>query len=165
MSPSPEDLESSVIWSVIRAAHVLEREVTALFAGFDLSPVQFGVVSYLGANGPMTTAELARSVLVRPQSIAGVVNALQVRGVVDRRGGRGRGRASPVALTLAGEQLLAQVWPAFVTADDVVRSGMPTVQAGVLTAMLGSLAARDGRGDRGQGVPPVAPSSSAEENP
>jgi DNA-binding MarR family transcriptional regulator len=134
--PSPEDLEDSVVWSVIRAAHVLEREVTALFAGFDLSPVQFGVLSYLGANGPMTTSALARSVLVRPQSLTGVIASLEQRGVVERPGARGRGRASPVTLTAAGQHLLAAVWPAFATADQAVAAALPQQQAAALTTAL-----------------------------
>lgn len=134
--PTPQDLESSVVWSVIRAAHVLEREVTALFAGFDLSPVQFGVVSYLGANGPMTTAALARSVLVRPQSLTGVVTSLEGRGIVERPGVRARGRANPVALTAAGGQLLAEVWPAFAAADEATARDLDTQQSAALTATL-----------------------------
>lgn len=139
MAPTPEDLESSVIWSVIRAAHVLEREVTALFARFDLSPVQFGVISYLSANGPMTTAELARSVLVRPQSLAGVIDILETRGLIERFGSRGRGRASPVALTTAGDELMAQVWPAFTKADTTPTLGLSDDQAAVVTATLRTL--------------------------
>lgn len=125
-----------MVWSVIRAAHVLEREVTALFAGFDLSPVQFGVVSYLGANGPMTTSALARSVLVRPQSLTGVVTSLEDRGIVERRGRRGRGRSNPVALTTTGERLLAQAWPAFAAADEATARGLPERQAAALTTTL-----------------------------
>ncbi len=128
-----------MVWSVIRAAHVLEREVTALFAGFDLSPVQFGVLSYLGANGPMTTSALARSVLVRPQSLTGVVTGLEGRGLVERPGGRGRGRSSPVALTGAGQQLLTQVWPAFATADEAVARGLGQQPAATFTATLHQL--------------------------
>lgn len=146
MTPTPEDLESSVIWSAIRAAHVLEREVTALFASFDLSPVQFGVLAYLAANGPMTTAALARSVLVRPQSLAGVITTLETRELLARRGERGRGRASPVVLTPTGEELLGTVWPAFRTADEALADDLSAVQAGTLTAMLRSVTARDGAG-------------------
>lgn len=146
MAPTPEDLECSVIWSVIRAAHVLEREVTALFASFELSPVQFGVLAYLGANGPMTTAALARSVLVRPQSLAGVISTLEARELLARRGQRGRGRASPVVLTPAGEELLGTVWPAFRTADKALADDLPVAQTGTLTAMLRSVTTRDGAG-------------------
>lgn len=94
--PSRDDLDNSPVWSVIRAAHVLERRVTALFAAHDLTPVQFGVLCYLAASGPMTTADVARSVLVWPQSIAGVLTAMERRGLIARGDLRGRGRANPV---------------------------------------------------------------------
>lgn len=143
VSPTPEELDSSVVWSVIRAAHVLEREVTTLFAGFELSPVQFGVLSYVGAIGPMTRAELARSVLVRPQSITGVIDSLEQRGLVARIGPGGRGRANPVMLTEAGDQLLGRVWPAFITANEPHALGLEADQATTLThAMRTFLAAR-----------------------
>ena len=75
--PTPEDLELSPLWSVVRAAHALERRATALLAAHEVTPVQFGVPSYLAATGPMTTGEIARSVLGRPQSITDVVNTME----------------------------------------------------------------------------------------
>ncbi len=137
--PSPEDLESSPVWSVIRAAHTLERRVTALFAIYDLTPVQFGVLSYLGANGPMTTAEVARSVLVRPQSIAGVVNNMDRRGLVFRSRPRGRGRSNPVQLTTSGEELLSQVWPEFEQANTAGTLGLSKEQAVSLPLLMHAL--------------------------
>jgi len=141
VSPTPEDLENSVVWSVIRAAHVLEREVTTLFASFQLSPVQFGVLSYLGAIGPMTRAELARSVLVRPQSITGVIDCLEQRGLLERIGPGGRGRANPVMLTEAGDQLLGRVWPAFIRANEPYALGLETEQATTLMHTMRTLLA------------------------
>lgn len=141
MRPSPEALDGSVVWSVIRAAHVLERELSALFAAFDLSPVQFGVVSYLAADGPMATADLARAVLVRPQSIAGVVDGLEKRELVARIGPRGRGRPSPVRLTPAGEELVSRMWPAFVQADQPGALGLKDEQSRWLVEAVRALLA------------------------
>ncbi|MBC7631527.1 MarR family winged helix-turn-helix transcriptional regulator [Aeromicrobium sp.] len=139
--PSPEDLESSPVWSVIRAAHTLERNVTALFAVYDLTPVQFGVLSYLGANGPMTTAEVARSVLVRPQSIAGVVNNMDQRGLVVRSRPRGRGRSNPMQLTGSGAELLSQVWPRFEQANTAGNLGLSQDQTASLPLLMSALLA------------------------
>lgn len=139
--PSPEDLESSPVWSVIRAAHTLERQVTALFGAYDLTPVQFGVLSYLGANGPMTTAEVARSVLVRPQSIAGVVDTMDQRGLVIRSRRRGRGRSNPVHLTTSGEELLSQVWPKFKQANTADALGLSEQQTVLLPLLMRDLLA------------------------
>lgn len=127
------------MWSVIRAAHTLERQVTALFAAYGLSPVQFGVLSYLAANGPMTTAEVARSVLVRPQSMAGVIDTMVKRGLVTRYGPRGRGRSNPVALTSAGEDLLAVVWPPFELANAPNALGLSEAHAGLLPLLMRDL--------------------------
>lgn len=139
--PTPKDLDTSVVWSVIRAAHVLEREVSALFAAFELSAVQFGVLAYLSTGGPMTTADLARSVLVRPQSIVGVIDNLEARNLVVRQGPRGRGRASPVALSPAGERLLAQVWPAFTASNQASALGLRADQVMALTETVHALLA------------------------
>lgn len=137
--PSSEDLENSPVWSIIRAAHTLERQVTALFAAYDLTPVQFGVLSYLATNGPMTTAEVARSVLVRPQSIAGVVNTLDQRGLVTRSRPRGRGRSNPVQLTTSGEELLSQVWPRFEQANTADDLGLSEEQTLLLPLLMRDL--------------------------
>lgn len=140
--PTSADLDASPVWSVIRASHLLERHVTTLFGTYALTPVQFGVLSYLGANGPMTTAELARSVLVRPQSIAGVITTMDERGLIARSGARGRGRSNPVHLTPAGEDLLAAVWPSFSEANTARALGLDPAQLRALPAMMHALLAR-----------------------
>lgn len=137
--PSPADLENSAVWSVIRAAHALERRVTALFDAYGLSPVQFGVLCYLAANGPMTTAGLARSVLVRPQSMAGVVNTMDGRGLVTRLGPRGKGRSNPVSLTPDGETLLVAVWAPFEVADSADALGLSPEHAELLPRLMSRL--------------------------
>lgn len=127
------------MWSVIRAAHDLERRVTALFDAYGLSPVQFGVLCYLAANGPMTTADLARSVLVRPQSMAGVVNTMDGRGLVTRHGPRGRGRSNPISLTPDGENLLAAVWAPFELANTPEALGLSPEHAELLPRIMSRL--------------------------
>lgn len=144
MSPLPTsaDLDASPVWSVIRAAHLLERRVTIVFGAHALTPVQFGVLSYLAATGPMTTAELARSVLVRPQSIAGVIATLDDRGLVARPGPRGRGRSTPVHLTPAGEKVLTAVWPSFVEANTAQTLGIDPGQLELLPEVMHALMAK-----------------------
>lgn len=137
--PSPADLENSPVWSVIRAAHTLERRVTALFDAYGLTPVQFGVLCYLAANGPMTTADLARSVLVRPQSMAGVINTMDRRGLVTRHGPRGKGRSNPISLTPDGGNLLAVVWAPFEVANTPDALGLSTAHAELLPRLMSCL--------------------------
>ncbi len=112
-----EDLDGLVTWTLIRAAHAVERELTALFAEHGLTPVQFGVLAHLGAGETRTSAQLAREVLVRPQSIAAIVDGLVSRELVRRVGERSKGRVNPIELTAAGQALLLQVWPVVSSAN------------------------------------------------
>lgn len=117
MRLEPEDLDGLVTWTLIRAAHAVERELTVLFADHGLTPVQFGVLAHLATGVTRTSAQLAREVLVRPQSMTAIVDGLVGRGLLHRVGERTKGRANPIELTATGEALLAQVWPVVLLAN------------------------------------------------
>ena len=110
------DLDDKVMWTLIRVAHHVELQLTALFAEHSLSPVQFGVLSQLSAQRSLTIAVLARECLVRPQTMAGVVEGMEARDLVVREGARGRGRRSLISLTERGQSVLEAAWPGFVRA-------------------------------------------------
>lgn len=105
------DIDALVTWSLIRAAHRAERRLTRLLADQGLTPVQFGVLAYLATGESFTQAQLARAVLVRPQSLSGVLAGLEERGLVARGGVRMKGRRNPLELTNAGHQRLSEAWP------------------------------------------------------
>lgn len=108
---------ASGVWTAIRAGRRVERMVTDRLAGHGLTPVQFGVLAYLGARPGMNQSELARAVQVRPQSAREVVTAMIDRGLLHRTGPEGRGRRSGMQLTDDGHELLAQAWPAVAGVD------------------------------------------------
>lgn len=132
----PEDLDGLTSWTLIRAAHHVERELTALFAEFDLSPSQFGVLAYLAAGEPLTQAELARLVLVRPQSIADVIEGMVQRDLLVRTGQRGRGRRNPVALSARGSHVLEAAWGAVVASDQRSSTKLAAAEREQLNDML-----------------------------
>ena len=130
------DIDALVTWSLIRAAHHAQRELTAVFAEHGLTPVQFGVLSHLATGTDFTQARLAQAVLVRPQSISGVLDGMVDRGLVTRSSERSRGRRNPLALTAAGRDLLAVVWPAVRRANRPERLGMTEAEATALNDVL-----------------------------
>ncbi|GAA0293559.1 MarR family transcriptional regulator [Kineococcus aurantiacus] len=136
MDLTDADIDALVTWSLIRAAHRAERELTALFAAHGLSPVQFGVLSHLATGTEFTQAQLARAVLVRPQSISGVLDGMVARGLVTRDAERSKGRRNPLALTAAGRDLLAAVWPAVREANRPERLGMSAAEVSALNDVL-----------------------------
>jgi hypothetical protein len=91
-------------WTLVQAYHVVARGFTAVFAEVGLTPVQFGVLAVVADTPGPTQAELARAVMVRPQSVGEIVEVLERRGLLRREGEGGRGRRRPLVLTDAGRE-------------------------------------------------------------
>ncbi|QKV91920.1 MarR family transcriptional regulator [Streptomyces sp. NA02950] len=62
----------------------LMRRMRAASPLGELTPSQRSVLSRLDTGGPATTAALARAELIRPQSMRGILAALEERGLVER---------------------------------------------------------------------------------
>lgn len=103
--------EAFPAWTLVQASHVVARRFAAVFAQVGLTPTQFGVLAYLAEEPALTQAELARRVLVRPQSLRELLVPLLERGLVSREGPAGRGRRSGIALTDAGREVMASALP------------------------------------------------------
>ncbi|MEV5608991.1 MarR family transcriptional regulator [Streptomyces sp. NPDC052225] len=74
-----------------------------------LTPTQRTVLARLGTEGPATTAALARSEYVRPQSMRLTLGALEERGFVTRSPDPNDGRQSVVSITDSGRATLDAV--------------------------------------------------------
>jgi DNA-binding MarR family transcriptional regulator len=97
-------------WTLVRAHHQIARLFTETLAGAGLTPAQFGVLVQLAAEPGASQAEIARRVLVTPQSIGELLGSLERLGHVTRTPGR-PGRATVVALTEAGRAALDRATP------------------------------------------------------
>lgn len=128
--------ESTPAWTLVRAAHSTERHFAQLFLEVGLTPPQFGVLSYLHDDGSRTQAELARLVLVRPQTIAALVGTLVERGLVVRVGPGGRGRRSGITLTAAGRAVLDRARPRLRAFNAPASLGLTAAQAALLDELL-----------------------------
>lgn len=100
-----------VLWPLVQVGHLARRRFDAVFATEGITGQQFGVLRALADGDDLTSSDLARAILVRPQSMATLVETLVGRGLVEHRGPRGRGRRAPLALTAEGRALLARVHP------------------------------------------------------
>lgn len=92
------------LWELVQTAHVATRRFTEVFAEAGLTPAQFGVLACLADGDDLSQADLARAVLVRPQSIARLVTAMVELGLVRRTGPGGRGRRTGLTLTARGRR-------------------------------------------------------------
>jgi DNA-binding MarR family transcriptional regulator len=136
---SDEDLDEILTWNLVRAARFTARRLSDRLAEFDLNPVTFGVLAHLAVTSPMTQADLARAVLIRPQSIATLLEGLEQRGLVSREGDRARGRRNPVVLTNEGQALLDKAWDTVTATNDLSEDGFDAEETLELNRLLRKL--------------------------
>lgn len=124
-----------------------------MFAEAGLTPTQFGVLAELAdrertASEPPSQAELARIVMLRPQSVGELVAALVGRGFVVREGPAGRGRRTGLSLTADGRAAVERALPlvrAFNAPDAIgVSAAESTALVGMLRRIRTTLEAAEG---------------------
>ena len=131
--------ESYPLWTLVQAAHVVARGFTAVFAEVGLTPTQFGVLAQLVDDEGLSQAELARRVLVRPQSLGELAGVLIDRGLVRRDGPGGRGRRSGLAVTSAGRAVYEAALPGVAAFHRPESTGLSPEQLGRLEDLLQTL--------------------------
>ena len=137
----PEDgeggtLDDVLTWNVVRVARFVGSRLADRLAGHRLHPIHFGVLAFLAGVPEMTSSEIARAVLVRPQSIAPLLDGLEERGLTRRTGTRARGRRNPVQITDAGRQALDDVWGIALSSNDLSDAGLTQQESGELNRLL-----------------------------
>lgn len=108
----------------MRTGREVERALAGTIAEHDLTTTQFGVLSLLATGADLTQSDLARAVLVRPQSVGPLITSLTGRGLITRRGPGGRGRRTHFDLTDAGRHLIEHAWPRVTTLHAPGRLGL-----------------------------------------
>lgn len=128
------------LWEIVQTYHPVARGFYALFAEAGLTPNQFGVLAVLrdeeGTGHASTQAELARQVLLRPQSMGELITTLVGRGLVERDGPGGRGRATGLRLTDAGRHALADAEPRVAAYNAPDALGLTAEETATLAALL-----------------------------
>lgn len=138
--PGPEQRvdpdEDLVLWELVQTAHLAARVFRDLFATVGLTPTQFGVLACLADGDDFTKAELSRALMVRPQSMDPLIEALLLEGVVERDGPPRRGRAAGITITAAGLERLARIRPQVSAINAPGRIGVDADQIPLLAAQL-----------------------------
>ena len=88
------------------AQHALRVALDAALRDRGLTMSQYAVLAATGDEGAASNAELAARAGITPQSAHEVVRVLEERGLLERPGALGRGRAGRIGLTRAGRRAL-----------------------------------------------------------
>ena len=115
MAPK-EPLDLSILPELI--GYNLRRAQLAAFADFaktmaetQITPGQFGIMSLVAANPGLTQSALARAMRIERSTMVALIDALQVRGLIERRPSPVDRRSYALALSSGGEALLEQLKP------------------------------------------------------
>ena len=125
----------------------LHQIAVALFMAetepFGITPVQFAALQAV-QNAPGTDQRtLARTIGFDTSTIAGVIDRLEARGLMLRSASAQDRRVRLLTLTPAGEQLLADVVPSMLRAQERILAPLPAQERGEFMRMLGVLIAND----------------------
>jgi DNA-binding MarR family transcriptional regulator len=136
------DEDPLVLWELVQTAHLAARVLRELFATVGLTPTQFGVLACLADGDDFTKAELARALMVRPQSMDPLIEALIAQRLVERDGPPRRGRASGITITASGLDRLTRIRPQVSAANAPERIGIEAETVPPLVAQLRTIRAR-----------------------
>lgn len=128
--------EALPVWGLVQTAHVVGRRFTQLMSGLGLTPTQFAVLMHLQEQDGATQAELARLVLVSPQSIGALLSPLLDGGLVVRDGPGGRGRRAGLSLSQTGREALDRAWGPVREFNSPAALGLTAAQAAILAEIL-----------------------------
>ena len=113
------------------------NELVEALRRFDLTPLQYMVLSLASHRGSWSTADLARRFHIAPQSMNEVIAALEAKKLIARRESPGHRRILHIRFTAAGSKLLAKCERAV---DRVERSIFRNFDRKELTLFRGMLA-------------------------
>ena len=100
------------LWVIMSRAHAaIAAHAAADVARHGLTLAEFGILEALYHRGPMLLGEVQRRILVSSGGITFLVDRLTAKGLVERRTCQEDRRARYAALTPAGAELVARIFP------------------------------------------------------
>lgn len=104
----------SVLRELAQCYQAFERYSAAHIQSLDLTPAQFDVIATLGNTDGMSFRELGQLTLITKGTLTGVVDRLEAKGLVTRRGCPEDARSTLVSLTRSGAKVFERAFPAHI---------------------------------------------------
>jgi DNA-binding MarR family transcriptional regulator len=115
-----------------RAESAVRGCAEAALTPFRLTPTQFLLLYRLQESTGVSSAELARTLGVRPQSIVDLIGPLEREGLIKRREDPEHRRILRITLTAAGKRLLAQAIPVARQLEEELLANLNAEEAALL---------------------------------
>lgn len=108
---STHDPATRVLLALRRILHAAEQHSATLQRSIGLTSSQLAVLRELAATRESTAATLARALSVSAPTMTGILNRLELRGLIERRRSDVDRRQTPVSLTPTARRLLRAAPP------------------------------------------------------
>ena len=118
-------LDDAVAYLLWKAQLTTEKALEGALRPLDLTPSQFGALMFLELEGPLSAADLARRLEIRPQSVAAGLTGLERRGLVSRTAHPRHGRVLLVRIEPAGRTLVRRADAEVERVEQVLLAALP----------------------------------------
>jgi DNA-binding MarR family transcriptional regulator len=131
---------------IAQLARGMRRRIEQAVAPTGLRPRELLALQHLQERGPSAQQTLAELVGVDATNIVAILNSLEDAGLIDRRRDRADRRRAIIALSVQGEQLLANLDRALHEVDDEVFFSLTRAERETLNHLLSRAVQRIGSG-------------------
>lgn len=129
-------LETLMGYNARRAALKAIGLFSQRLVDFDITPVDFSVLSLIGHNPGITSRQLCSALNILPPNLVGKISELEQRGLVGRRPHPQDRRAVGLHLSAEGEQFMVQAEQVASQLEADVTSGLSAAEKKTLLRLL-----------------------------
>lgn len=122
--------------SLIRRAQQRHVAIWQAEVSTEMTSVQFAALTVVKSTGPISQRELGDALDVDRSTVADLVSRLVRNGMLSRSGDPSDGRRYVLALTPAGEQAIAELWPKVASAQLTLAADITPTEAHQLKSLL-----------------------------
>ena len=105
MNPQNESVIQDIVWSIRRLVRAVYLDSQKISKRYGLTGPQSAVLRNLFNSGPMSSADLSRTLYVTPSNITGIIDRLEKKQFVERIKKQGDRRVALITLTEPGKEL------------------------------------------------------------
>lgn len=129
---------------LVRAAHAVARPWEEALRAHGINPRQFSALALLADESGLSSAQLARLLMVTPQSMSESLASLLEAGLVARLEVPSPGRPVGLAITAAGRRLLERAYPVVAETNEQSFAALTASEKKTLAALLTRVLGEDG---------------------
>jgi DNA-binding MarR family transcriptional regulator len=143
-------VQTGFIWSIDLLSHLVRQQINALLAPLGLTFPKYSALKAIEDKQALTNADLARSCLVRPQTMNSVVRDLQAAGLISAAAAPDHNLKILYSLTPQAKELLAQAHAIVQGLENAFLVGLGEAKVQEMQEMMQNTLARLQRADASQ---------------